>query len=255
MSQAEELLRFIPSEDRDTWLSVGMALKCEIGDAAFQLYDHWSRSATNQYKAQSVKDVWNSFNGTGITWGTLVYLARQHGWNGKLVKPVIAGKDAQPPEPLPDTSAYAKELYLAAKHDDGFVIAHPYAVMKGLESTGGARRGKASGRLIGSKADCLIVPIRDIESNKVQGVECINPEGMKQTFGRKSGGALVLGNSLQKSEPWYILEGWASTYSTVFHHDKHTAVCAFGKGSQDSVAREINGIYNPDEIIILREAD
>jgi putative DNA primase/helicase len=256
-SQAEELLGFIPANDRDTWLSVGMALKHELGDGAFELYDYWSQLSPDKYKGQSVRDVWKSFNGTGRSWGTLVYLARQHGWNGKQCKPRATANSnpARPPEPLCDTSAYAKGLYLAANHDDWLVMAHPYAVIKGLESAGGARRGKASGRLVGKHADCLIVPISNIETDKVRGVECINGQGVKQTFGKKSGGALILGNSLQKKDPWYILEGWASTYSTVFHHNKHTAVCSFGKGSQDSVAHEINRIYNPDEVIILREVD
>jgi putative DNA primase/helicase len=271
LSEVDRLLSFIPADERETWISVGMALKYEFGDAAFTLFDAWSR-CSEKYDPRAVGNVWKSFKGAGKTLGTVRWLAKQYGpitnvINGSRTcrvgtqgteqkhKLPTGGFVQDAADGLKRRVANAKKLFLAASNDDAHVMAHSYAISKGLESAGGAGRGKASGSQIGRDADCLIVPIRNIETNKVQGIECINAEGVKQTLGQKSGGALILGNSLQKSKPWYILEGWASTYSTVYHHNKHTAVCAFGKGSQDSVAREINRIYNPDEIIILREVD
>ena len=260
LQDVDSLLTYIPADDRETWISVGMALKSEFGDSAYPLFDQWSESS-EKYDSRTSKHVWQSFTGSGKTMGTLVYLARKNGWSkGIPFKKVVWSDTARPKNlrqapTIHDTSAYAKELFLAANRVDKYVMSHPYSVAKGLASAGGAGRGRASGKLIGKEADCVIVPIRHIVTDKVQGAECINAEGVKQTFGQKSGGALILGNSLQKSNPWFILEGFASAYSTVFHHNKHTAVCAFGKCSQDSVAQEINRIYNPDEIIILREVD
>jgi len=91
--------------------------------------------------------------------------------------------------------------------------------------------------------------------SKVQGVECINGNGKKQTFGKKSGGALILGNSLDLKSPWFLVEGWASCVSTVGHFAKQVAVCSFGKSNLDTVARSISDTYNPDDIIICREDD
>jgi putative DNA primase/helicase len=115
----------------------------------------------------------------------------------------------------------------------------------------------ASGRVIGKEADCLIIPIRDIQTNKVQGCQCINRNGDKQTFGPMSGGGLLLGNTLDLTLPWYVVEGWASAYSMVFHHHRGNAVCAcaFGKSSLERVAQNIAEHHQPDEITILREVD
>jgi hypothetical protein len=178
-----------------------------------------------------------------------------------------AKHESNPPQS--STATYAIELWLAANKwmrdgnwldhpsPDVSVMAHPYAVAKGIESAGGVGRGKASGKLIGKQSDCLIVPIRNIQSNKVQGVQCISTDGVKQSFGSVSGGALILGNTLDKSLIWYVCEGWASAYSTVFHHQNGKGVCAcsFGKSNLDKTAKIIAKNHKPEEIIILREDD
>lgn len=158
-------------------------------------------------------------------------------------------------KPASNTKAYALRLWLKANHST--VTSHPYAINKGIETSGGAARVTASGSVIGRDADCLLIPIRDIETEKVVGVQAINPEGKKQTFGAVSGNGLLLGNTLDKKLIWYICEGWASAYSMVFHHQKGNGVCAasFGKSNQDKLAQKIADVHNPDEIIILREVD
>ena len=231
-----------------------MAVKSELRDDGFSLWDEWSRTASN-YQEKVAENTWQSFRGTGIGIGSLIHLAKEHGWHKGHRSAAPTPDIRMAPKANKGTGKYAKELFLGAKRDDGYVAAHGYAQRKGITSAGGAGRGNASGKLIGQNADCIIVPIRNILTDKVQGVECINAVGDKQSFGTKSGGALVLGNSLQKTAPWYVLEGWASAYSTVFHHDHHTAVCAFGKGRQDDVANELAHCYAPSEIMILREAD
>ena len=111
--------------------------------------------------------------------------------------------------------------------------------------------------MIGKNSDCLIVPIRNIDTNKVQGVQCINSEGRKQTFGSVSGGALILGNTLDKSLSWYVAEGWATAVAIVFHHQDGNGVCAasFGRGRQKEVAELIDETFKPKEVIILKEQD
>jgi len=62
---------------------------------------------------------------------------------------------------------------------------------------------------------------------------------------------------LDKSLVWYVCEGWASAYSTVFHHQKGNGVCAcsFGKSNLDNTAKLIAKHHQPDGILILREND
>ena len=73
----DEILSHIPAEDRETWLQVGAALKLE--GFPFEVFDSWSRSATNY---GGTAKVWNSFKrGSGWNGGTLVNLARYYGWD------------------------------------------------------------------------------------------------------------------------------------------------------------------------------
>ena len=168
-----------------------------------------------------------------------------YGWNPPHKPSVVT-----PERKSSSTKAYALELWLNARswREDADIASHPYAIAKGIESAGGAGRATASGKIIGKDADCLIIPIRDIQTEKVQGVQAINPEGKKQTFGNVSGGGLILGNTLDKSIPWYVCEGWASAYSMVFHHLHGNAVCgaSFGKSNQDKLARAMADKYAPD---------
>ena len=74
----------ISPEDRDTWVEIGMAIKSELGDGGFDLWDGWSRQS-DRYKAADARAVWRSIkqrNG-GITIGTLYHMAKEHGWAGE----------------------------------------------------------------------------------------------------------------------------------------------------------------------------
>lgn len=56
-----------------------MAVKFELGDAGFELWDAWSRTADN-YNARAARAVWRSCRGRGVTSGTLFHTAKAHGW-------------------------------------------------------------------------------------------------------------------------------------------------------------------------------
>jgi hypothetical protein len=268
LDQVQSMLRFIPAHDRPQWIRVGMALKSEFGDNGFSTFDDWSQGAEN-YNPKSANSAWKSFNDGAIGIGSLIHLAKENGWT-RDAPAALAPPPRRASKPQrSNTASYAAELWLAANKwmqaddwlsqpsPDKSVATHPYAIAKGLTHAGGAGRGIASGSIIGKNSDCIIVPIRTIETDKVQGVQCINPEGRKQTFGSVSGGGLILGNTLDKSLTWYVCEGWASAVSMVFHHQKGNGVCAasFGKGRQKEVAELIEQAYQPDEIVILLEDD
>lgn len=252
-------LQFIPATERETWVTVGIAIKSTLGNDGFSMWNTWSQSAES-YQEKSAKDVWKSIKAGAPGIGLLFHIAKQHGWRRErtpeVTKPLPSPK-TPPTESKADTASYALRLWLAAEFTSQAVAGHPYAKSKGITWAAGTARGKASGKIIGQQADCIIVPIRDIETNKVLSVQCINPGGNKQTFGPVKGNALLLGNTLDKRIPWYVCEGWASAVSMVFHHQKGNGVCAasFGKSNQDAVAQRIAEIHDPNEIIILREVD
>ena len=187
--------------------------------------------------------------------GTLFHIAKEHGYSPHQKAPSRVIPEKKPPPPQKSTGIYAAKLWLAA--DSASVSQHPYAIAKGIDWAGGAGRAVASGRVIGRNADCIVVPISTIETNKVVGVQCINTDGDKQTFGAVSGNALILGNTLDKSLYWCVCEGWASAVSMAFHHlqGNGVAAAAFGKGNLDAVAHKLADVYQPEKIRVLREHD
>lgn len=262
IEDAWEMLMFIPADDRDEWVKIGGILKDEFGDGGWALWDEWSQTGRS-YNARDAKSVWKSLgrNDTRAKIGTLVHIARRYGW-GRNRAPESAPIPRARPAPKDDpvnrsTQTYASELWLAGCWDDSAVGSHPYARKKGIEWAAGAKRGTASGKLIGRDADCIIVPVRTAALGPIQAVQCINGEGAKQTFGPIKGGCLVLGNTLDKKIPWYVAEGWASAVSVVFHHHRGNAVCgvAFGKHNLDPAALILAEQFDPAEIVVLREAD
>jgi hypothetical protein len=251
-----QMLMHISAYDRGTWVKVGMGLKSEFGDSGFSLFDEWSKSAEN-YDHKALIAAWRSFSGGTTTIGTLIYLSKENGYaSGGDIK--SAPKPSKAPAPIKqDTRTYGLRLCREANTSDSVVAQHQYAISKGIGWAAGAGRGTASGIVIGRGVDCIIVPIRNIETNKIQSVQCVNGEGAKQNFGSISGGALILGNTLDESLVWYVCEGWASAVSIVFHHQNGNGVCAacFGKTNLDSAAKLLDKFHKPLEIIKLREVD
>jgi len=252
----DSALRFIPADDRDTWVKVGMAIKSELGDSGYSLWDYWSQSASN-YQEHAAQLVWRSFKSGCTRIGTLFFIAKEHGYRPDKKAPSRTIPEKKPPPPQKSTGRYAAQIWLRADCSDAAVRSHPYAIAKGIDWAAGAGRTVASGRVIGKDADCIVVPIRNIETSKVSGVQCINSDGDKQTFGPVSGNGLILGNTLDTSLYWCVCEGWASATSMVFHHLKGhgVAVAAFGKGNLDAVAHKLAEVYQPEAIRILRERD
>lgn len=85
-----ELLNYIdPSRLTYTeWTTVGMALKeegCSVSD-----WEDWSQRDRARYHAGECEKKWHSFKGTGtpVTGGTIVQLAREHGWS-----PAVSGHE------------------------------------------------------------------------------------------------------------------------------------------------------------------
>jgi len=261
-----QMLQYIPSDDRKTWISAGMALKSEFGSDGFSLFDEWSKTSAKN-KPKDATNAWRSFKSGPITIGTLIHIARENGWRPNSSNQPPTPKITTAPKQIrSSTQSYALKLWLTANkwvigdnwlidNTDTLVTSHPYAISRCIKSAGGAGRIIATGSVIGKNADCIIVPIRNIHTNKVQGVQCINGESDKQNFGVINGGALILGNDLDKSLPWYVCEGWASAFATVFHHQNGNgvAICAFGKPNLDNTARLIEQVHNPDVIRIQRE--
>lgn len=79
VADLHELLSYIPADDRETWLQVGMGVKAEFGTNGFDAWDTWSSSAAS-YSTADAKTVWRSFRKAGTGMGTVIKLAKDGGW-------------------------------------------------------------------------------------------------------------------------------------------------------------------------------
>lgn len=77
----EVLKQVLPRDDYDEWLRVGMILKNE-DDSLLDDWIDWSRGSSFFNEKECV-DKWKSFNGTGLTLGTLRYMAQKDRGNKK----------------------------------------------------------------------------------------------------------------------------------------------------------------------------
>ena len=83
IAQIGEAVAYIPSDDRETWLTIGMAIHAAIGgQRGFSMWDGWSQSSA-KYNPVDLTRVWRSFRlkgFSGVNKGTLFDLAMKHGW-------------------------------------------------------------------------------------------------------------------------------------------------------------------------------
>lgn len=181
-------------------------------------------------------------------------------------QPPARNKPAFIPSPPPapatqrDTGAYARALWGRVNRDDAVVASHPYAIAKRLHGAFGAGRTRASGKLIGNDADCLIVPVRNPDGVLVA-VEALSehrdPAGkfLRQSFGPKSQGWLVLGDDRDPHLPRYVVEGWATGAKLLEHlKGQVTIYIAFGAGRLRAVAEEVEHRWPGSEVVICQEA-
>lgn len=80
LSAVRDALQHIPSDDRDLWVRIAMALKDEFGESAREEWLSWSENAPN-FKLNDALAVWKSVKLSGaITIGSFVHEAKSFGW-------------------------------------------------------------------------------------------------------------------------------------------------------------------------------
>ena len=165
----------------------------------------------------------------------------------RWVEQVLLGKchediPYRAPPPKPGSDSYRK-IWVQTRPDeiiswDKKVADHPYARRKQITHACGAARGQVTGSRVGKNADVLIIPKRTLAGD-LCGVEIIAYPRLKknewttpkQSFGTK--GVLVLGNTLDKTLPVYITEGWADAYWAWSLNGNVVAICCFGKRQEE----------------------
>lgn len=79
LDDIRDALKHISADDYEDWVRCGMAIKKAYPEEGFEVWDGWS-SQSPKYNQKEMRPKWDSFQGGGISLGTLVYLAMQEGW-------------------------------------------------------------------------------------------------------------------------------------------------------------------------------
>lgn len=224
---ADGMLSFVDGcEDRETWVSVGMALKSEFGDDAFNIWHGWSQNAAN-YSAAACRSSWKGFkshSAGGYTIGTLVKLAKDGGYTfDKSDAPVIdqaelARRRAERSDRIAAEQAdraklaHCAETSAMALWRSGLRHARSaYAERKGLQDPESCRY------LSEEQGGGLLVPMLRYDlprDQSLKGIQTIREDGVKRfTHGMlKPGTACRLGLSVV-GDPVFICEGYATGMS------------------------------------------
>jgi len=215
-ARIESALSFIPSEDRDTWVTMAMAVKSELGESGFDMWDAWS-ATSDKYNPHAARSVWRSCRGSGVTIGTLFHEARGYGWidNEKPAKATYEQIQARKAEALARQTAEGierqREADQAAKKA-GWIMhqarpeKHAYLHLKGWPEAKGAVW------MADETTNLLCVPMRVNE--KLVGVQLIDREGQKKFLRGQvtSGAEFVISNLGHGCSEWYV-EGYATGLS------------------------------------------
>ena len=216
MARIESALAFIQATDRGVWLNMAMAIKTELGEAGFALWDDWSQGASN-YNAHAARAVWKSCKGSGVTVGTLFHEAKVNGWrdDDKHAKPSYAQKEAirqAAAERLTQEGIAREQAQQAAAKKAGWIMhqtkmePHAYLDSKGWKDAPGAVWWP------NEEQNLLCIPMR--VGDNIVGVQLIDRNGTKRYLSgqRTSGAEYLISNNGRGAMDWYV-EGYATGLS------------------------------------------
>jgi putative DNA primase/helicase len=217
IGQIASAIGFIPADDRSVWVEVGMAVKSELGDAGFPIWDDWSKQSES-YRPESSKAVWKSIRECGkITVGTLFHHARCHGWRDdgthqRLTPKQIADRRRESQERASAADKAAEIEYAKAAKRAVAIIktcslgAHPYLESKGFSAERALIRDDGA----------LVIPMRASLGDAIVGAQIIrlveNQWEKKMLPGMRAKGAVFRIGPMRAGETW-LVEGYATGVS------------------------------------------
>ncbi len=257
-------LQCIPADlPRDEWARIAMALKSELGEAGFELFDAWSKQS-ERYNAKATRETWRSVKAGGrVKIGTLIHTARAHGFRIVDAPPgaTVSAADlkAQREARTASEKRERAEREGAQRAAAGEAVRQwssssetgesPYLVRKGVQGYG--VRYAAGG--------WLLVPLRDADG-ELWNVQRIAPErageGPEKLFlkgGRKSGLWHWCGDPAN-APSLLVAEGYA-TAASVHHATGRPVAVAFDAGNLSHVARALRKAHPAALIVICADDD
>jgi putative DNA primase/helicase len=273
-------LLYIPAEDRETWVRMGMAIKSAFGEAGFELWDAWSRQA-DSYNAHDAQDVWKSFRADGqITLGTLFFKATAHGWRDDSTEVQISGEALEAHNPVAMFRVNQEEAVIAQDRAKaarwaadiwakaaGAESDHPYLVRKQVSAVATLREMDASlaAEILGYTPKSggepltgrlLVVPVKI--GSKLSTLELIDVDSRKTALagrGSKAGGywaAQQLPEDDGEGMTLLIGEGVATVLSAK-QACNALAVATLSSGNLPAVAKTVRERYPAATLILLAD--
>lgn len=269
--QIREALAFIPADDRDLWLRMGMAIKSDLGESGFGIWDEWSQLASS-YNAGDARLVWKSIQAGGkVTLGTLIYEAKNNGWRGineskfntsERTKPKNSSDNSQEQN---ETGVLAKAIWQQSHEASAD---HPYFLKKKITPVSGIReissekieailKYKLKAKNILLSGRLLVIPIK--VADKLSTLELIDEKGAKTALSGKG----TKTNGYWAAQPFptddcahdvtFLIGEGVATVLSAKEATGHHAIAALSSSNLLNVAKFIREKYPKSSLIVLAD--
>ena len=273
-------LSFVPADDRDIWVRMGMAIKSELGESGFDLWDEWSQRA-DSYNPRDAHDVWKSIRANGkVTAGTLFHEGKANGWRDDGTHRRLTPDELAERQRITAERRACEEAEIAREREATAVRAfaiwksatearpdHPYLARKRVtpvatlrEINAGAAAAilgylpKSGGEPLTGRL--LTVPVQ--QGDGISTLELIDSEGHKAALagrGTKTAGFWAvqpLPEGDGEGMALLIGEGVATVLSAR-EASGHPSVAALSAGNLPSVAKAMRERYPTAALVILAD--
>lgn len=265
------------NQPRDKWARIGMALKSELGEAGFSLFEAWSKTG-DDFDAKECAATWKSIRaGGGVNIGTLIYEAQQNGFKLNDDRPTLDHAAVERRRAEREADRKAAEAALRKLQGEAAKLAnitwdaatpandaHPYLQNKRVRAHGLAIGEwplvNDAGEVWKRVPDALLVPILDVENGKVislQGILVDWDGAIQKRYlrnGRKRGGFHMIGSPPPAGEPLAFCEGYA-TGATIHELTGWCVVVTFDAPNLPVVAEAMRGKFPHAAFIIAADND
>lgn len=244
-------LEYLESDDRQLWVRMGGAIKSELGEAGFDIWNDWSAKADN-YNARAAKNTWKSLRPGIVNINTLFYEAIQEGYRRdrpytpptpqeleerkRVAEEKRQQAEAERQAEMAEAAQLAKSQY--AELTPLRSLNHDYLVNKLIDDRSLLRQVRREG-------DNLVIPLK--KNGEITGLQRINKTGFKSwTEGMElSGSSLVIGSWSNHSNGVVLTEGYATAASIHKATGLTTIVCFAGFNLKEVAERLPKNIDAP----------
>jgi putative DNA primase/helicase len=264
-----------PDVEREQWWRIAAAIKDELGDGGFDLFDAWSRGDAG-YVPADAKDTWRSLQpGRGIRINSLFEIAKKYGFDPRShtsahIDP--AELERRRAERKARDELEEQKRAKARKHAMTLALTvwskaapsrndHPYLMCKGLAAINALREVETArlapliGYLPKANGEPLtgrVLVARIHVGSLLTSLEFIDEAGRKSALagGAKAGGHWAVSIPTKASKRILIGEGVATVLSA-HRCTGDAAVAALSAGNLTKVAQAMREAYQDAEIVIL----